>query len=532
MLHSASRSWIRRFIGLVALLFALQGGTANAQQVVISQIYGGGGNSGATFQRDFIELHNRGASSVSLTNWSIQQASSTGSTWLKQNLSGTIPAGGYFLIATASGVNGVVLPVPADLSFTSPDWAAGAGKVALCSSTTVLTTFSVQNGTNSVEDFVGYGQAALTAGGVGFEGTSGPTGSATLALFRGGAGCTETHNNGADFTTALPAPRNSSTAALVCTATGACCNTLPSYTTSAACTGSYQGNFTQIGAVTYAVSTPANTLIDISPTPTGDGSGVAVTALDNGDTSASTVAISPAFPMYGNLRTSISIAANGFATFLPGTVTGSDSNPTITSTLTPNDFIAPLWDDLIVRTSTVPAIAGARVYTAQKTSPNRFIIQWNKVSTFASSTTTPDNLTFQAILNQDNGNECVHRDRRRRGPGRNLGHEHSAGRRHHRQRREAAHAHDRGLFAASQRRLCSRHVDRLVRYGADGRVRDFGTGIVGRRFAGVRHPGRPGCLVLVPTEQLRAVGPQHVHGDRVRHGARDLRRLRRRPRGL
>ncbi len=40
--------------------------------VVISQVYGGGGNSGATYTHDFIELFNRGASSVSLTGWSVQ----------------------------------------------------------------------------------------------------------------------------------------------------------------------------------------------------------------------------------------------------------------------------------------------------------------------------------------------------------------------------------------------------------------------------------------------------------------------------
>ena len=36
--------------------------------VVISQVYGGGGNAGATLKNDFIELFNRGTSSVSLTD--------------------------------------------------------------------------------------------------------------------------------------------------------------------------------------------------------------------------------------------------------------------------------------------------------------------------------------------------------------------------------------------------------------------------------------------------------------------------------
>src|ERR1051326_1621522 len=49
--------------------------------VVISQVYGGGGNSGAPFRNDFIEIFNRGTTTVSLSGWSVQYASSTGSTW-------------------------------------------------------------------------------------------------------------------------------------------------------------------------------------------------------------------------------------------------------------------------------------------------------------------------------------------------------------------------------------------------------------------------------------------------------------------
>src|SRR5258705_13957155 len=48
--------------------------------IVISQVYGGGGNAGATLTNDFIELFNRGNSAVSLTGWSVQYASAAGST--------------------------------------------------------------------------------------------------------------------------------------------------------------------------------------------------------------------------------------------------------------------------------------------------------------------------------------------------------------------------------------------------------------------------------------------------------------------
>jgi predicted extracellular nuclease len=50
-------------------------------QVVISQVYGGGGNSGAPLRNDFIELFNAGSSPVDLSAYSVQYASSTGSSW-------------------------------------------------------------------------------------------------------------------------------------------------------------------------------------------------------------------------------------------------------------------------------------------------------------------------------------------------------------------------------------------------------------------------------------------------------------------
>ncbi len=47
--------------------------------VKISQVYGGGGNAGADYRNDFIELFNRSATDVSVAGWSVQYASSTGS---------------------------------------------------------------------------------------------------------------------------------------------------------------------------------------------------------------------------------------------------------------------------------------------------------------------------------------------------------------------------------------------------------------------------------------------------------------------
>ena len=184
-----------------ALLFAVSSVQA---QVVISQVYGGGGNSGATLKNDFIELRNNGPTAVDLTGWSVQYASSTGTTWNgRTNLSGSIPAGGFYLIQQAQGAGGTVdLPTP-DATGTIA-MAGTAGKVALSRSTTALTGACPTADANMV-DFVGFGSAANC-----FEGSA-PTGtlSNTTAALRGGDGSIDTNNNGADFAVGAPNPRNS-----------------------------------------------------------------------------------------------------------------------------------------------------------------------------------------------------------------------------------------------------------------------------------------------------------------------------------
>ena len=65
--------------------------------VVISQLYGGGGNSGATYQNDFVELYNPSGLTFDLTGWSLQYTSATGNGWefTRQPLGGFIAPGQY-----------------------------------------------------------------------------------------------------------------------------------------------------------------------------------------------------------------------------------------------------------------------------------------------------------------------------------------------------------------------------------------------------------------------------------------------------
>jgi DNA/RNA endonuclease G (NUC1) len=186
--------------------------------VVISEVYGGGGNSGAQFKNDFIELHNRSDAPVSIAGWSVQYASAAGAFSSGSNtptvLSGSIPAGGYVLIQEAKGSGGTVdLPTP-DFIASIP-MSATDGKVALVKSTAVFVCSGTAPACASPDliDLVGFGSANV------YEGTAAlPALSNTKSGIRLGNGCTDTNDNVNDFTTVSPptAPRNSASAPVTC----------------------------------------------------------------------------------------------------------------------------------------------------------------------------------------------------------------------------------------------------------------------------------------------------------------------------
>jgi predicted extracellular nuclease len=169
--------------------------------VVISQVYGGGGNSGATYKNDFIELYNKGTASVDLSTYAVQYASASGSTWQETTLTGSLAAGHYYLIQEAQGTGGTQnLPTPEATGTIS--MSATAGKVALTKTQTLLAVDNPLSNTNVV-DFIGYGSADA------FEGSGpAPAPSNTTADLRANAGATDTNNNATDFTAGAPNPRD------------------------------------------------------------------------------------------------------------------------------------------------------------------------------------------------------------------------------------------------------------------------------------------------------------------------------------
>lgn len=176
------------------------GGGGGSGGVRISQVYGGGGNSGSTYTNDFVELYNSGTTAVSLSTYAVQYASSTGSSWSKLNLTGSVAAGAYYLIQLGAGGGGTTaLPSP-EITGTI-NMSASAGKVALTNTQTLLTV-SNPVGAAAVVDFVGFGTANA------YEGSgAAPTLSASTSALRAGAGATDTNSNAADFTAGAVNPR-------------------------------------------------------------------------------------------------------------------------------------------------------------------------------------------------------------------------------------------------------------------------------------------------------------------------------------
>ncbi|MFZ1551741.1 MAG: lamin tail domain-containing protein, partial [Anaerolineae bacterium] len=224
------RNLVRLFpLVIVMALLPLAGVTPNAERVRaaplanslrISQVYGGGGNSGATYQCDFVELFNASTSTVAISNWSIQYApSGSAFSFAGAITSASIPAGGYYLIQMYCPASpaGSPLPTP-DLTLSmsaSGGMSASPGKVALVSNTTQLTCGGSAGNcfpNADIVDFVGYGSANN------YEGSSAAPGPSnnTTSVLRGTSGCTDTDQNGSDLATGSVNPRNSSSSTYSC----------------------------------------------------------------------------------------------------------------------------------------------------------------------------------------------------------------------------------------------------------------------------------------------------------------------------
>mgnify|MGYP003365091584 CR=1 FL=1 len=165
---------------------ALAAPAAGDAHIVIDEVYGGGGNAGAPYTNDFVELFNPTARNVDLGGWTLRYYSASGNLGNSCTLTGTLAPAGYFLVQEAAG--------------------AGAGEALPTSEATCPASLSASKGTveladasGSTIDLVGYGATKR------FEGAAAaPALGNTTAAQR--VDHRDTDQNGADFTAVAPAP--------------------------------------------------------------------------------------------------------------------------------------------------------------------------------------------------------------------------------------------------------------------------------------------------------------------------------------
>jgi predicted permease len=185
---------------VAAAVVALPLSTASAvsDDVVVSEVYGGGGNSGATYTHDFVELHNLGNATVDLNGWSVQYAPAGSSSWQVTPLTGRIEPGERYLVQEAQGAGGTTsLPTPD--AGGSIAMASASGKVALVTTNDKLPCEGDCDTHATVRDFVGYGSAND------YETQATRALSNSTSVSRTGD---DTDDNAADFTVGTPSPES------------------------------------------------------------------------------------------------------------------------------------------------------------------------------------------------------------------------------------------------------------------------------------------------------------------------------------
>ncbi|HEU5043240.1 MAG TPA: lamin tail domain-containing protein [Nocardioidaceae bacterium] len=190
-------------LAIAGSLLPVTAASAVSPDVVISEVYGGGGNSGASWTNDFVELYNAGTAPVDVNGWSVQYASSSGSTWQVTSLSGTIQPGAHYLVQEDQGSGGTK-SLPAADATGGIAMSGSHGKVALVTGSTRLACGSACHGATGVRDYVGYGDAND------YEGSGPAPGLSNSTSDSRSASGADTDDNSADFTEGTPSPTNSS----------------------------------------------------------------------------------------------------------------------------------------------------------------------------------------------------------------------------------------------------------------------------------------------------------------------------------
>ena len=185
---------------LVCVFVGTTGGVrADVPLAGVSEVYAGGGGTGATFRNDFVEVFNRSPSPIDVTGWRVAYSPSRDASWVTVALTGTLGPKRFYLVGFgSSGAVGALLP--------RPD-ATGAANLARGSGEVVLLDRSGRR-----VDLVGYGPYADT-----FEGHPAPAATTNgQSITRVPTPCSDTNRNDVDFRLRSPTPRNRASAGYGC----------------------------------------------------------------------------------------------------------------------------------------------------------------------------------------------------------------------------------------------------------------------------------------------------------------------------
>lgn len=194
-------------LGASALIAAPATADVAGTGVVINEAYLSGGSAGAAFTNKFVELYNPTDSAVALDGMSLQYRSATGTAAFTgvAPLTGTIPAGGHFLVQGGSnGSNGAALPTPDAVGSLNPSGTNGTLALVEGTAAVSLAPGSVA-GADGVIDLLGYGTSNT------FETTAAvsPTGNTDVRSLNRTDGV-DTDDNRADFSLSADiTPQNS-----------------------------------------------------------------------------------------------------------------------------------------------------------------------------------------------------------------------------------------------------------------------------------------------------------------------------------
>ena len=212
---------MRRIVTTLALIVLCAAPALAANQVRISQVYGGGGAASGTptYNQDYVEIFNSGATPVNISGWQIAYGSAAGNWASAANNQFTFGQGVilqpcqylYVAFGTPSAA-GAPLPVTPD--FTGPiNMSATSGKVALFNAAQANIACGAEPG-GSIVDKVSYGTGNCP------ENTNVGTLSNAQGAVRNSNGNADTDNNLNDFTiVGNPVPRNTSSFDPTCLAT-------------------------------------------------------------------------------------------------------------------------------------------------------------------------------------------------------------------------------------------------------------------------------------------------------------------------